>query len=57
MDKGNSVNSIKMEIFFIIVGGGLMGLADAKWAIEHFSDFIEYVKKHNELPKAYPWWA
>jgi len=30
--------------------GGVMGLADAKWAIEHFSDFITFVEKNDRLP-------
>ena len=29
---------------------GIMGLADAKWAIEHFSDFIACVEKNDRLP-------
>lgn len=29
---------------------GIMGLADAKWAIEHFDEFIAFVEKNDRLP-------
>ena len=28
-----------------------ISLADAKWAIEHFSEFIAFVERYNRLPK------
>ena len=31
-------------------GGVVIGLADAKWIIEHFSDFIAFVENNNRLP-------
>ena len=30
-----------------------IGLADAKWAVENFNDFIAFVEKNDRLPEPY----
>lgn len=32
------------------LGGGNMGLGDAKWAVENFSRFMAFVQKNDRLP-------
>jgi ribosomal protein L7/L12 len=34
------------------LNGEIMGLADAKWAVENFPCFIDFVRKNNRLPQA-----
>jgi restriction system protein len=31
--------------------GAVMSLADAKWAVENFTRFIEFVRQHNRFPR------